>query len=215
MDGCLSKCYYLRFWCVKCWIEYVFTFLSLNYYFALLLWVLFEVPWNIPHTLYLEPLPLTFGPARRIQLFLEYFFLHSLFILLIYFWSLKNLVCLMVSALKVQIIFNILKLFHYGISRLSLKWLVSLSLIWEVRLREFYVFWRRNICKIISIWKQIVGSKVNPKEREAYFKIELTNCTKKESENIFEFGQRFKILAHKAYLESYLDLNLYFVDLLI
>lgn len=171
MDGCLSKCYYLRFWCVKCWIEYDFTSFSLNYYFALLLWVLFEVPWNIPHILYPEPLPLTFGPARQIQLFLEYFFLDSLFILLIYFWSLKNLVCLMVSALKLQIIFNILKLFHYGISGLSLKSLVSLSLIWEVRLREFYVFWRRNICKIISIWKKKLVQRLTQRKEKHISKL--------------------------------------------
>ena len=66
-----------------------------------------------------------------------------------------------------------------------------------------------------DILKQILKQRFNPIEREAFFKVELKTCQIKENESIFEFGQRFKVLAYKAYPDNYFDLDLYFTDLFI
>ncbi|VDI55831.1 Hypothetical predicted protein [Mytilus galloprovincialis] len=61
--------------------------------------------------------------------------------------------------------------------------------------------------------KNVLIQRFNPKERVAYFKFQLRVCSLKENETISEFGQRFKILAHKAYLDNFSDLDEYFTDL--
>ena len=63
--------------------------------------------------------------------------------------------------------------------------------------------------------KNLLKQRFNPKEREAYFKIELKTCKLKERETISEFGQRFKSLAYNAYPDNYFGLEMYFTDLFI
>ena len=61
--------------------------------------------------------------------------------------------------------------------------------------------------------KNVLIQRFNPKERVAYFKFQLRVCSLKENETISDFGQRFKILAHKAYPDNFSDLDSYFTDL--
>ncbi|VDI15004.1 Hypothetical predicted protein [Mytilus galloprovincialis] len=61
--------------------------------------------------------------------------------------------------------------------------------------------------------KNVLIQRFNPKERVAYFKFQLRVCSLKENETISEFGQRFKILAHKAYPDNFSDFDSYFTDL--
>ena len=63
--------------------------------------------------------------------------------------------------------------------------------------------------------KNLLVQKFNPKERVAYFKVELQRCCKQERESVSKFGNRLKKLAFKAYEDSFHDLDVYIVDLFI
>ena len=78
-------------------------------------------------------------------------------------------------------------------------------------------FLKRNQLKDFDYLKCLLLQRFNPKERHAYFKFELKMCEVKPGENMIDFGQRFKILCHKAHPDSFhkLDSYRYFTDLFI
>ena len=61
--------------------------------------------------------------------------------------------------------------------------------------------------------KNVLIQRFNPYERVVYFKFQLRVCSLKKNETISDFGQRFKMLAHKAYPDNFSDLDSYFTDL--